>query len=259
MEGSPAEKLNASSGFSASRQFLVPWNQRIDFAVAMTRAQYPGASAVRAEDITINPFDGKCEATITDFEAHLNAYDFAVVSIQYSSVQSANQEQQADGTYLSYRQSLSAEFLTIPSRALVWDDNDEPVSPDTHGAVLIPRTEHVLTWNDVPSPNWATLSDLRGHVNTSAVTIPVIGLSAPAETLLFKGAEIGAKISSSGAIQYDLTITLSEKKIKAYSDTVYGWNHAYRDDPAGWHKPVNSDGETSYPTGSLLTLLTQAS
>lgn len=255
---SPSERVTIDDGVSAVRRFKVPWQYRWAFAGGLLMSQYPGFFAVRCDSISIDPFIDDVTGTVTDLENHLPAYDAALIVASYSGTKTATREDRADGTYITYQQNQTAEFFTVPSRALFWEDNSEQLPPDANAAILIPRGEHVITWHDVESPNWAVLSNLRGRVNDSTYNIPAIGLQAPEETLLYMGSRTSAKVSTSGQTQWEVSITLSEKKISSYTGSVYGWNHTYRDKPAGWVRAVNDSGDPSFQTADLGSLFNQA-
>lgn len=243
-------------GFRATRRFRVPFSHHVAFMAEMIGRPFPGYAAVRCVECSVEPQTDKIGGDVDDPTSEMATFDDCIVTCNYESMQAEDNE---DGTFFTYRQTLGAEFLTIPSRALKWADNSKPVSPDAHGALLIPKTEHQVTWHKVQSPNWAVLSSLRGKVNSGSMNIPVIGLSCPAETLLFEGAETSIQVDASGNGLWEVTIRLSEKKINGLGGAAYGWNHTYRDDPPGWVKPVDGSGNPTYAVADLTALFTQAS
>lgn len=260
LESSPDESFDETGGVSNTRRFKVPWASRWAFVNGMRRAHYPGFTAVLAEKFRIKPFvNNPANQTITDLTATLNAHDYAEVQVQYTSVENATREEQPDGTYLSYRQSSTVEFQTVPSRALKWSSDSALVAPDAHATIMIPITTHVLTWSDVQNPPWELISAARGKLNSQAYAVPVIGLNVEAEGLLFNSCETSGKFSVSGNTEWELTIELIEKQITAFSDgaTVYGWNHQFRDDTNGWDKPVDDSGNLTFQTTDFSNLFSQ--
>lgn len=248
--------ISLQGGFRAVRRFRVAYANHIGFMSAIIGTQFPGYSAVRCTGCDVEPQTDLISGDVEDPSTDLEVYDSVFVSAVYESLQA--EESSGDGTLFTYRQSLSAEFLTVPSRALRWSDNDKPVSPDAHGAILIPKTEHNITWHKVASPNWSVLSGLRGKVNSGSISIPVIGLSCPTETLLFEGADTSIQVAADGSGLWQVTVKLTEKKINGLGGSAYGWNHAYRDNPAGWVRPKNSSGDYNYATADFSSLFVQA-
>lgn len=247
--------LSLQGGFRATRRFRVPFSHHVAFMAEMIGQQFPTYSAVRCIECSVEPQTDLISGTVTNPTSDIATFDDCIVTCNYESVQASDN---SDGTFFTYRQSLGAEFLTIPSRALKWSDNNKPVNPDAHGAILVPKTEHHITWHRVSSPNWSVLSSLRGKVNSGAMSIPVIGLSCPAETLLFEGAETSIQVDSSGNGMWEVSVRLSEKKVNGFGGAAYGWNHVYRDNPAGWAKPKDGAGNFTYASADLSAAFTQA-
>lgn len=261
VEGSPRENFDVLGGrHSFEREFRVDWGQRWTFAAAMSLSGYPGFAHVVVGKIGITPEIDDIRGAVSDPTSALPVYDTARVKVTYEpvSIESASQPRE-DGTWLSYDRSGESEFLTLPSRALKWSDNSEPVAPDANAALLIPKRKHVLTWHRVPAPDWSVLQALEGKVNDDTFAVPIINLSCTAEQLLFESSSVRGSFSVSGSADWDVTITLAEKRITSYGGDNYGWNHAYRDDPEGWARPVNGDGDPSYALGDFEDLFVQAS
>lgn len=263
MENSPRWSLDRSSGVSGEREFRVPWENATDFVVAMTNSYFPGFSAARASHFDVKPFVPKPdEKTLSNFLTDINTHEWARVTIQYASqTDSGTREEQDDGTFISYRQGTSVEYQTIPSRSLVWEDNtDQVVSPEAYPVLPISVTDHVVTWSEVPSPPWDFISNGKGKVNSNSFDIPVIGLSVSAEQLLFESAETSAKIDANGNSIWELTYTLKERQVSGFGASDAGWNHQFRDDPAGWVKVQDKDsGEPPFASTDLSAIFQQQS
>jgi len=246
IEGSPRETADLTSGWTMTREFRVPWASRITFAGEMVYSTYPNWPASRAMKFSISPETTDIGNDYSNPLTGLPTYAHARVVVTYEPLSSNGGTEQPDGSVLDYQRSSESEFLTIPGRALLWEDNTEPVSPDANAAILIPKRKHVYTWSQLASPNWALMQSYEGCVNNSPVTLPLVGLTCPVETLLFEGVEVGGSYSISGTTQWDLTMTFAEKRILSYSGSSYGWNHTYRDDPPGWVRTVDESGGRNY-------------
>jgi len=254
VEGSPRESVDLKSGWTMTREFRVPWSSRITFVEEMALWPYPGWRYSRAYKFSVSPESTDVGNNYVDPRVSSATYSHARVVITYEPLSEGGGSEQADGSVLEYQRSSETEFLTIPGRALLWEDNDEPVSPDANAAILIPKRKHVYTWSQLASPNWGLMQAYEGAANNAPVTLPLIGITCPVETLLFEGAEAKGSYSISGSTQWDLTMSFAEKRITSYSGSSYGWNHSYRDDPPGWIRTVDEDGGRNYfgaPLGDL--------
>lgn len=248
--------LSLDGGFRATRRFRVPFSHHVLFMAEMLGTQFPTYSAVRCINCEVEPQTDLIGGSVTDPTSQIATFDDCIVQCTYESMQ---QQDSGDGTFFTYRQSIGAEFLTVPSRALRWLSDDAYLPPDANGAILIPKTEHNITWHKVAAPNWSVLSALRGTVNSAAVIVPVIGLMCPAETLLFEGADTSIQVGADGSGLWQVNVKLTEKKINGYGGAAYGWNHAYRDNPSGWDKPRNESGDLTYRLEDFSAMFTQSS
>lgn len=283
LNDSPSEELSLS-GVSCTRRFLVPWANRILFAKAILiqagpfglgPASYPhGLTATLADRVTVQPFGDRApDAPNLDLINNTNYYDKALVTVTYKtsdrpSTNDPNQQQEnlPEGTWATYEQNFSGEFLTIPSRGLLWGSDLEGSSPvrtqvseDAKATILIPLIDHVVTWNEVPYPPWKAIREASGNVNNATFRVPVNGLQVSKECLLFEGCQsktefkFGLK-NLSMTQTWSLTYTFKQRELLALGGDVLtvdgdagpvGWNHAYRDEIGKWDVPktTNEDGE----------------
>jgi hypothetical protein len=115
---------------------------------------------------------------------------------------------------------------------------------------LIPIREIELQWDFVDDPPLDDLDDLMGTVNDSSF------LGCEAETLLFENYSIQETFRASPIDPHTnrVTIQMRRRRIKV-STNVYGWNHDYREDPAGWAKVLfMSDNEPRYKLKSFTNI-----
>jgi hypothetical protein len=124
-----------------------------------------------------------------------------------------------------------------------------PLAADAHLLKRIPVTEHHVTWHQVASPPWDAIRQLQGKVNSQAF------LGCAAETLLFEGAE-AQKVFRAGAegpsFAWQVRYVFRERSVK-YASEVYGWNHAYRTEPAGFAR-ATSGSACLYDLGDFTAL-----
>jgi len=252
--GSPVEQYGLD-GFSARREFLIAWEDRDAFAAEVmgtaaeyggsVSVQYPGKTSVFAVKLRYEPFDpdNPDSKSLADLAEGLNSYtgSFAKAVVDYKTVSDRDRDDGPEnerGTYLTYRMLYADEHQPIPARGWSWSDDPSIPAPDDLGLVKrIPITEHHLTWHQVINPPWGEIHALQGKVNAGEF------LGCPEATLLFEGAEAN-KLYRAGletgpsAFCWEIHYLFRERSVK-HGGAVYGWNHFYREKPAGWAELTN--------------------
>ena len=249
--GSPVEQYDLE-GFSARREFLIAWEDRDAFAAEVLGStsqlggtvpvHYPDRETVTAVRLRYQPLDPDSPdvQSIETLTEGLNSYSgsFAKALVDYKTITVRDRMDGPIGeigTHLTYRMMFAGEARPITPRGWTWADDPSVPAPDDLNLVkMIPITEHHLTWHQVVNPPWSTIHDLQGKVNSAEF------LGCPAETLLFEGADAN-KLFRAGfetgesEFVWQLRYVFRERSIKHAGET-YGWNHSYREKPAGWAK-----------------------
>jgi hypothetical protein len=227
---------------------------------------YIGSRWIIANNVDIEPFDPESPRGLYEFP---NVYPGgAKVTVSFETPEYDQSEPTNDGpagnetmTFVSYKVSVGAEFLTYPNFCLRWDQpsdsslDDSPgaplsprhtnVSDDTQASVIIPLIEHTLTWPHVAFPPWNAIRACVGKVNAFRFA------GAPAETLLFLGAECSREITSEGIRAWSVEYKFSEKNQNPFVPTdPQGWNHFLRPDgpSAGQFMRLNKRVAGGYTT-----------
>ena len=209
-------------------------------------AVFPGAAWMVAKTADIEPWDPENPNGHGEFPNYYPGG--ARVTINYETPEYDQSNPQADGpegnteiTFVSYKVSISGEFLTYPSSALRWDQpsdqslSDNPSNPiapkftatgdDTMASVIIPMLEHTLTWPQVAFPPWTAIRSCIGKVNAYTFC------GAPPETLLFLGCEASRDITSEGIRCWNIEYKFSEKNQNPLNPlNPQGWNYFLRPD-----------------------------
>lgn len=266
LDDSPTVKIT-SSGFSATRKLIVPWEERTQFAQearfnqnfwGMGAAGYPEASYATLREMELLPWGSRITSgPLGDAWQNTNAYADCLAILRYEfdlnqardedAQQRASQDGLPSGTWCTYQQNIGGELLPLTGRELTWPDNT-PVGPDAHPALRIGITEHQLSFHAVRRPPWKTISDVVGKVNLNAWRMKAIGIQVAAETLLFESCRSVIEFGRdpSRPFTYRLDYTFKEKRIKVLtgsnSSATYGWNHVYRENTRAWEKPTNGSG-----------------
>ncbi|MBN1910117.1 MAG: hypothetical protein JW818_10285 [Pirellulales bacterium] len=251
--GSPCEWYDAA-GFHARREFLVAWADRDAFALYVlgeaaefggsTQVNYPGKAHVFAVKLRYEPADPDQPDVkeLTEIDQELNSYadSWAKAIVEYRTVNPRDREdgpENEPGTYLTYRMRYLGAFQPVGPGGWMWSDTYGAVPSTQELAKWIPMTEHLLTWHQVVNPPWQTISELQGTLNDAEF------LGCAAGTLLFEGADAN-KLYRAGLDEgpspfcWEIAYLFRERAIKS-GGSVFGWNHAYRENPAGWVTVTN--------------------
>ena len=261
LAGSNSSVHEATSGNSATRILLVPWDQRISIASSLAGSVHPEIPWCWCRRITIEPFSQDQIAGggwIADPKLQAITYPngIAKLTLEYGTDFSIAQQWPSDipkptfriDTSLNLRVTSAGEFMRFPARHTRWEDNqygdpNKPVPDEASpaGRFLVRQGEYELTWNYVDDPPVNRLRDAQGHVNDSTY------LGCPSETLLFASFEAEEatqfQISHPGA--WRLTLRFQLRYIKV-GQSIYGWNHEYRGED-GWKKVLMYDGQAWSP------------
>ncbi len=266
--GSPHEKYTLD-GFSATRQFLVPWEYRTEFVQAVfgnstqslseRRLVYPGRTDVFATTLNIEPLEPDMIGvrTLANLKTDLVDYDgsFAKATVKYAATDGNDRDvlQSDDGTSLTYRMVIDSDELMLPTGGWTWADTNTAIPSTTELLKKIPVTEHVVTWSEVVDPPWTAISVCQGKVNTASF------LGCAAGTLLFRGAEANKLYRRGAGIEDDaasfvwaIKYTFRERSVKM-NGQVYGWNHCYRESSGNWIL-VRNGSSSLYDSGDFASL-----
>jgi hypothetical protein len=275
LSGSPRESLNESSGSSAERRYLVPMNTRITFAQAQVGKGYPNFPQARVVAIDMQPWmgdDALPEGTSVD--PALATADYGdqpcLITVKYGPdfTQKAWPTEFPKpafllGTELRFQIRGSVEALMIPTSGCKWEDDDSgsgstsgsggeiPVPEDTNSLILIPSRAIQIQWDFVNDPPITRLESMVGRLNSDTF------LGSEDETLLFEGYDITETFRASAIAPHTnrVTVNLSQRRIDTGGGIV-GWNHDYRESPAGWAKLLLSDGEPRYKSTAFAGMFT---
>lgn len=232
-------------------------------------AAFPGVPFLFVDTVQITPFFGEDDtsATISD----VPDYAFLLLTINYRTPRFDNSllgrrdpsgpggKQGSQGNqnnpFLTHSGNIGGQFLTYPAQALVWatqtgggptlgaEDPNAQLRADVHAGVIVPTTEHTMTWNFVAQPPWDVIGACRGRVNSRWIS------GCPAGTLLFLGCQFSKDFDMTGTPVWKLVMKFSEKNTQTYpavdglfntrtspffdradwpNQAAYGWNHFLR-------------------------------
>jgi hypothetical protein len=264
--GSPKESLSESSGSSAERYFLVPWNTRLTFAqlLVSTAAAYPHFPQSRVVSVDLKPWmdaDTLPSGTVIDPSVQSNGYGTqpCLITIKYGpdytkKVWPSGFTKPAIryGTELRFQIQSTASFFLVPAASCKWEDDDQiPVPENVNSIMLIPKKGLQFQWDFVDDPPITRLDSMLGRVNSDTF------LGSPAETLLFESYDVAESFRAAPFNPHTnrVTVQLTQQKIWTGTEFV-GWNHDYREEPAGWEKLLLSDDEPRYKLTAFASMFT---
>lgn len=260
LAGSPVESFSESGGPTAVRRLLVPWDQRHVFASYLSNRLYPHFPDCRVVSMRCEPHLGQQSVPvgptdILDPAVDTNGYGNkkALLTVNYgpdftSKLWPFNKPEFREGTELRLRVSGSGEFYQVPSSATKWDDDPEtPVLETNETAIRISNSLIVVQWDYVDSVPIILLDGLTGSVNSNTF------FGSPPETILFAEYNVDEifKAQPEDSHTNRITCVFERRAIDTGKGTpeapdIVGWNHGYREDPAGWVKLLLANGEPRY-------------
>lgn len=267
MAGSPVEVFS-KEGFSATRRFLVRWEDREAFARDVMgdssvfnyrcATYYPKRTSVFPTRVTLEPADAKTveRQTLAALHTGLNTYDgWALATIEYETLTDSDLDvgvETESGTSLTYRLSWESVEEVLPSASgWHWADTGNAIPADMEVLQRIPEALHVLIWSQVLNPPWTAIQAAQGKVNASEF------LDCPPGTLLFEGAAASKLYRSTfeeGASPYCWAITYTFRQKAIHHDGgTYGWNHFFRTSDGTW-TVLENNGKTIYDAAEFTPL-----
>jgi hypothetical protein len=243
---------NLGEGFeSASVQLMCAWADRHDVVAEIVGGYYiwPYAGAFikppYATSAAIKPFGGKALGVTS---GAIN-YDKALITINYSHRDGEDPED-------LYSESFepTCEFLTLDYKKFSWanDTADGPADAlleDEAPGQLLRGANLVRTIYKLDTLPGALLTCF-GCVNQDSYVSATLGLTFPAETLLYSPPALDRTRKADGSGAWDVQVSFGIKP--------NGWNKFWRSKTQDWAEMWDNEAEQiykSYPTGDFSSLL----
>jgi len=259
-EDSPIESGDTGSGLSFSRIFLCEYEQRFVFLTEFFTGGIGGrpksyhnlfpnlvASAFSTERVENKPF-GPNE--ITDPESQIIGHDtLAKITIDFTPLVFNEDAQVQDGTFATYNQGSSVEFIDVPGRGMKWEQSGQKLPGDVRPIIPISNTRHEVTWSQVSANAvpWDLIEAAKGCSNSAPFPIPGVYRTVPVGSLLFLESSSEQTIKYSGEIATNLTLTFAEKNQTALGGQSFGWNYKFNPTTGIYDRPVNDAGQPMFP------------
>jgi hypothetical protein len=222
MNDSPQEKWQ-DGRLTATVRLMVPWDSRNLLVADIVGGYqlYPRLpqSGARATGATITPVPNSAAAALP-FMADACNYEYALVTIEY--VRNESTPETVD--LISESLSPTSEFLTLDPKSFRWDkDGNKPLKEGEAPGKLVRGLEYSITQHKVLYIPAACLT-LPGCCNNAPYFARLLGLTFPAETLLYSPPH-------------------AERKITSNPDDPPYWqlSHSLSFKPDGWNKTWNAE------------------
>lgn len=203
--------------------------------------QMPGFPGLYCNKIELEPFiddlPGEHNIVLSSGQEWKN---YCVAVLSYSTIEPRETQGNVE---FSRATTLGGQFIELSTISANWEN------PDVNGITAVreanvrigkfePTFDHTFSIERLTSVPWNTMRSLIGRVNNATL------LGAPAETIMFSGAELRAKTTMSGTT-YQLDYKVSERPTN--------WNKFYRE-TSGAYEYVTWNGNKAYLLGDLSQL-----
>jgi hypothetical protein len=203
---------------------------------------YPGVAYLYASKADFSPWPESPDEGDVTCPSGVNLYDKAKVTITYATIKYDHSD------LMARHRTFSVESMPLPNVNLRWKGDAKKVTLEHLNAYKnIPIVEHRITLFRATASSDAGVRSLAGMVNNASFE------GATAETLLFTGCDESYTISTSGVKSYTKTFSFKERRIKQKS-SIYGWNHAWRQEENEWQELETKDGDPVFELGNFSTL-----
>ena len=166
-------------------------------------------------------------------------YPEAIITNKYTNI---NMFRGKGGAVIRIEFSPSSQALPVSHWNLSWNSDGRSVGEREVGVLRNPCMLYKLTYLRATSIPLA-YTTLGGTVNAAAYTNELLGITFPAQTLLYEPGPIAVSIKSSGQMQ----ATVTQFAHYAYNGG-YGWNYFWRAEKVRWEQQRTPDGiYTPYP------------
>lgn len=231
---SPAETWSDTEGVSAAVALRVPWDSRWDVLEEIVNLglNYPHLSGgvLYARSASISPLSSKVES-----DGAGTSYEFANLNLQF---QPADRDS-ATGTVYAESIEPSAEFIVQDYQSFQWGAGGAGTDllPNEAPGKINHGFEYIQTRYGLSSLHIDLLT-APGTVNAAPHTASMLGLTFPAQTLLFNNPSTNRTIDSDGNGKWTLKTSLSYN--------AFGWNKFWRAESQAYEQLYLRGTSTAY-------------
>jgi hypothetical protein len=242
------EQVSSLDGVSCSVSLMCDWSIRhavaadilpqVSYGVGVTRTYWPYGDFVNqpyATKIGIKPFSGPYSRN-----GQAMTYNTAILTVTYEKRPDTEPED-----LLSESIEPTAEFLTLDHKRFRWTDEDGDILEEREAPGKLIRGLIISrTYYKIQSPLPAILLSAVGTVNHDAYTSSILGLTFPAETLLYTPPNLSRTITTDGSDGWDMTVKFMYK--------AEGWNKFWRAKSQQFERIYDTETDEEYENYPLL-------
>lgn len=220
------EQTDAVSGFTASAVLRCPWLNRDEvisdlLGNAVAYARFPDAGA-HARTVSCRAADG-----MFLLDGFLHQPEYAILTVSYSQNEAVDE---TTGQLFSESLEPNAEFITLDFRKFRWGSaTGKKLTAEQAPGKLVIGLDYVQTRFGLPSLPVDILEP--GLCNEASITASLLGLTFPAETLMYVNSTPTRTITTAGSAKWQMSSRFSYRK--------QGWNTFWHEDKSGgpgWDK-----------------------
>lgn len=245
MAGWPREKFTWEA-FAGERKLMCAWSDRTALAIEIMTPPnniypYNDSGAFVTHIPQVEPFrHGKqSQGTATDTAT----YEKAVVTVNYST-QGIATGRAPNGTLISEWTETWADHKQLGRTHFEWSDGDKLEPGDAPGKIE-PGMDYILVYHGLAVAPAGVLKK-TGTVNSNAVSSYLLGLSFPAETVQYMGAQVKHSITAQGST--GLQVRYKFRYAPHYRDgEAKGWNWFWRSETCQYEQIYDVNGVVKKP------------
>lgn len=221
-------------GISCSVKLHCPYSIRHDVVADIVGANefWPHGSFEEQQPFAISasivPFGGK-----TSQDGQCLVYEKAEITVNYEAKGRDSTESASESI------EPTAEFQRLDYRHFCWKDTDGPPLTENQAPSKLLRgmniVRNIFKW---PPPLPTELLDRIGSVNSAAYSSGLLGLTFPAESLLYCPPTMQRSITTGGIKTWNVTLKFMVKP--------EGWNKFWREDAQEWQRLFNRVADAEY-------------
>lgn len=228
-DGSNPKESYAKGGFTASTVLRVPWADRYTVmnAMAENRSAYPRCidALCLVNGISCSPMDGKFPGEPTHNE--LIVPEYALLSVTYGQGATNDASEGGRGIFTESFEPNS-RFQTVGHTNLKWKTvggvYKGMLKQEQAPSIPLLSMDYVQTRFELTSIPAAVLKP--NHVNLASFYASLIGITFPAETLLYVNSQCSRQINTSGTAKWTMSSRFRYQKD--------GWNTFYNAEVGEW-------------------------